>query len=72
MGTGASVIKEDVEKLPQYTILGGDAKFEELKDSEGKVQLDKVEGILLCLFYSISQLISSGRSLFKVWRILRW
>ncbi len=43
MGTGASVAKEDVNNLPQYVILGGDAKFEELKGEDGKVALDKVE-----------------------------
>ena len=42
MGAGASVSKEDVQSLPQYTILGGDAKFEELKDAEGKVAMDKI------------------------------
>jgi hypothetical protein len=47
MGTGASVSREEVASLPQYTILGGDAKYEELKDSEGKVDLSKVEGLLL-------------------------
>lgn len=43
MGTGASVAREDVNHLPQYTILGGDAKFDELKNEEGKVDLGKVE-----------------------------
>lgn len=66
MGAGASVVtKEEVEKLPQYTILGGksklvaqdrnasfhvehslylsgDAKFDEMKDGEGKVSIEKV------------------------------
>jgi hypothetical protein len=27
MGASSSVTKEEVEKLPQYAILGGDAKF---------------------------------------------
>jgi len=43
MGAGASVSQEEVNKYPQYTILGGDNKFAELKDAEGKVALDKVE-----------------------------
>lgn len=43
MGAGASVTQEEVNKLPQYTILGGDEKFAELKDEEGKVALEKVE-----------------------------
>jgi len=43
MGTGASVSREEVNHLPQYTILGGDAKFDELKNEEGKVSLEKVE-----------------------------
>jgi len=43
MGAGASVTQEDVKSMPQYTILGGDAKFAELKDEEGKVDLGKIE-----------------------------
>lgn len=43
MGTGASVSREEVNHLPQYTILGGDAKFDELKNEDGKVSLEKVE-----------------------------
>lgn len=43
MGAGASVSKEEVQGLPQYTIMGGDAKFDELKGEDGKVALDKVE-----------------------------
>ena len=43
MGAGASVSKEEVKGLPQYTIMGGDAKFDELKGEDGKVALDKVE-----------------------------
>jgi len=43
MGAGASVSKEEVQNMPQYTILGGDSKFEELKDEEGKVPLEKVQ-----------------------------
>lgn len=42
MGAGASVTQEDVKSMPQYTILGGDAKFAELKDEEGKVDLAKI------------------------------
>jgi len=41
MGGAASVKKEDVEKLPQYAFLGGDAKFAELKDEEGVVSANK-------------------------------
>jgi creatine kinase len=43
MGAGASVSQDEVAKMPQYTILGGEAKFNELKDEEGKVDLAKVE-----------------------------
>jgi len=43
MGAGASVAQDDVKTLPQYTILGGDAKFAELKGEDGKVELSKVE-----------------------------
>jgi len=41
MGAGASVSQEEVCKFPQYAILGGDAKYAELKDEEGKVGADK-------------------------------
>lgn len=41
MGAGASVAQEEVKDLPQYTILGGDAKFAELKGEDGKVSSDK-------------------------------
>lgn len=43
MGATSSVIQDDVKYLPQYTILGGDAKFEELKGADGKVEVSKVE-----------------------------
>ena len=43
MGAGASVSMEEVNRMPQYTILGGDSKFNELKDEEGKVALDKFQ-----------------------------
>lgn len=44
MGNGASVVSQsDVSKLPQYAILGGDAKFAELKDADGNVALEKFE-----------------------------
>eukprot|EP01034_Spumella_vulgaris_P044472 gene44472-55314_t len=43
MGAGASVSQEEVSSLPQYQILGGDAKFAELKDADGKVLLTKFE-----------------------------
>eukprot|EP01038_Epipyxis_sp_PR26KG_P016849 gene16849-23081_t len=42
MGATASVLKEEVSELPQYTILGGDAKFDEMKDENGKVDLSKI------------------------------
>jgi len=42
MGAGASVSQDEVARFPQYTILGGDAKFNELKDAEGKVDLSTV------------------------------
>lgn len=41
MGAGASVSQEEVNKFPQYKILGGDAEWEKLKDAEGKVSADK-------------------------------
>jgi hypothetical protein len=37
MGAGASVTQDEVKSYPQYAILGGDSKFAELKDEEGKV-----------------------------------
>jgi len=43
MGAGASVTQEDVNALPQYKIMGGDEKFAELKDAEGKLDLTKIE-----------------------------
>lgn len=44
MGNGASVVSQsDVAHLPQYAILGGDAKFAELKDADGNLALEKVE-----------------------------
>jgi len=44
MGAGASVVSEDdVKEFPQYKILGGSAKFAELKGEDGTVALDKVE-----------------------------
>lgn len=42
MGSGA-LSKEEVAHYPQYKILGGDAKFEELKGEDGKVAHDKYE-----------------------------
>ena len=42
MGAAGSVVaQEDVSKLPQYTILGGDSKWNELKDEDGKVDFSK-------------------------------
>eukprot|EP01034_Spumella_vulgaris_P036422 gene36422-44924_t len=43
MGSGSSVAKEEVSSMPQYAILGGDAKFEELKGEDGKVEFGKYE-----------------------------
>lgn len=42
MGAGASVSQDEVSGLPQYTILGGDAKFDELKGDDGTVSLSGV------------------------------
>ena len=36
-------MQEEVAQLPQYQILGGDAKFAELKNEEGKVDLSGLE-----------------------------
>lgn len=36
MGSAASVSIEEIEKLPQYEILGGQTKFHELKGEDGK------------------------------------
>lgn len=43
MGAAASVTKEEVSKYPQYTILGGESKYEELKEEDGTLNLSKVE-----------------------------
>lgn len=44
MGNAAGVLdKEEIEKLPQYKILGGDAKFDELKNEDGKLPVEKFE-----------------------------
>lgn len=44
MGATASVVsKEEVHNYPQYHILGGDAKFEEIKDGENRVDLKGIE-----------------------------
>ncbi len=43
MGAAASVSKEEVSSLPQYHILGGEAKFDELKGEDGKVVLGGIE-----------------------------
>jgi len=42
MGAGASVSQDDVKDMPQYTILGGDSKFNELKGDDGNLDLSKV------------------------------
>ena len=43
MGAAASVDLEEVNKLPQFTILGGEEKYNELKGENGKVDLSKIE-----------------------------
>ena len=43
MGSAASVTKSEVCKLPQYHILGGDKKFEELKSDDGTVSLAVIQ-----------------------------
>ena len=43
MGAAASVSNDEVKALPQYTIMGGETKFNELKGEDGKVDLTKVE-----------------------------
>lgn len=43
MGAAASVSQEEVNKFPQYKILGGDEAFEKLKDEGGKVSADKYQ-----------------------------
>jgi creatine kinase len=44
MGAGASTVTQDeVKSLPQYTILGGEAKFAELANEDGTLNLDKFE-----------------------------
>lgn len=42
MGAGASVSQDDIKDMPQYTILGGEAKFNELKGDDGNLDLSKV------------------------------
>jgi len=39
MGAAASVTQEDVKSMPQYAILGGDKKWNELKDENNVVDL---------------------------------
>jgi len=44
MGSGASSLPlEDVNSFPQFKILGGNAKFDELKDADGNIDLTKIE-----------------------------
>jgi len=43
MGAGASVSQDEVSSLPQYKIMGGSAKFDELKNEDGTLDLAKVE-----------------------------
>lgn len=43
MGAGASTVShDDAKKYPQYQILGGDAKWAELKDDQDHLALDKI------------------------------
>jgi creatine kinase len=42
MGAAASVSQEEVSKYPQFTILGGEKKFKELQNAEGKVDLSAI------------------------------
>jgi hypothetical protein len=39
MGAGASVSQEEVQKYPQYSILGGDKKWNEIKGEDGTLDL---------------------------------
>jgi len=41
MGAGGSVTLDEVKDMPQYTILGGEAKYNELKEEDGTVKKDK-------------------------------
>ena len=43
MGAAGSVTMEEVKDMPQYTILGGEAKFNELKGEDGNLDMTKVE-----------------------------
>eukprot|EP00341_Mesodinium_pulex_P004891 CAMPEP_0116947276 /NCGR_PEP_ID=MMETSP0467-20121206/37560_1 /TAXON_ID=283647 /ORGANISM="Mesodinium pulex, Strain SPMC105" /LENGTH=448 /DNA_ID=CAMNT_0004631365 /DNA_START=36 /DNA_END=1382 /DNA_ORIENTATION=+ len=43
MGASASVTLDEVNKLPQFTILGGEEKYNELKGEDGNLDLSKVE-----------------------------
>jgi creatine kinase len=43
MGGGISVNKDDVKLMPQYVILGGDSKFDELKNADGQVDLSTIQ-----------------------------
>ncbi|RYY87199.1 hypothetical protein EON63_04475 [archaeon] len=43
MGNGASVRREDVAHMPQYAILGGDSKYEEVKNEDGTIDLSKID-----------------------------
>jgi len=43
MGAGGSVAKEDIDRMPQYKILGGDAKYQEVKGEDGTIDLSKIE-----------------------------
>lgn len=43
MGAGASTVShDDAKKFPQYQILGGDAKWAELKDDQDHLALEKI------------------------------
>jgi hypothetical protein len=44
MGAAGSVLsQEEAKQFPQYKILGGDEKYNELKNEDGQIPLDKVQ-----------------------------
>lgn len=40
MGATASISREEARSFPQFELLGGDAKFDEFQDPEGKIAMD--------------------------------
>jgi len=47
MGAAGSVVEQsEVSKLPQYAILGGDAKWDAIKNEEGKVDFSAIDPYL--------------------------